>query len=333
MQDVAYGAINTTVRVRETTFLTKADYEAMLRADSLADAIAVLRKTDYHVPDDILESKDFEAFLNQSLKANYRELYAGVPDAEVIDILALRYDYHNLKVLFKAWYADKEFDDMLLDFGHYSVDSLRHAIKTDEGRDMDSVMHKAISDVKTYYEDYEDLNGISILLDNAYLNHIGSIKERIDSPEVETYIEAIIDLENLSTIIRAMKQGRSQGFLKVITSDQGTVKQEELLPLADRHDFDGIISLYAHQAYGDALEDYVGQGDAVDVVALDATIAEIKAQMMKNANLAAFGPLPSLAYLYFKENEISNIRLILTAKDYGLPKEKIEERMRPIYGL
>ena len=68
-------------------------------------------------------------------------------------------------------------------------------------------------------------------------------------------------------------------------------------------------------------------------MAVDATISEIEADLMKQANLQAFGPMPSLAYLYFKENEVSNIRLILTAKDYGLEKDQIEERMRPIYGL
>ena len=333
MQDVAYGEINTTVRVRESTFLTSSDYEAMLRADSLEEAISVLRKMDYHVPDDILETKDFESFLNQSLEEIYRELYAGIPDDAIVDIFALRYDYHNLKVLFKEWYADKDLSRMYLPFGRYDVDTLRHAIKTSEGKTLHQVMRHNIELVKSYYNDYEDVNGISIMLDNAYLEHIAAIKEDISSADVEEYIDAVINLQNLSTLIRGMKQGRSQGFLRNIINDNGSVSQEELMALADHNDYDGIIERFALLPYGEPLNEYVGSGENVDLVAVDATISEIEADLMKQANLQAFGPMPSLAYLYFKENEVSNIRLILTAKDYGLEKDQIEERMRPIYGL
>jgi V/A-type H+-transporting ATPase subunit C len=46
-----------------------------------------------------------------------------------------------------------------------------------------------------------------------------------------------------------------------------------------------------------------------------------------------FGPMPVLAYIYFKENEVANLRLILNAKEYDLDQNIVEERMRPIYGL
>lgn len=333
MQEVAYGAINTTVRVRESTFLTSSDYDAMLRANALEDAIAVLRKTDYHVPDDILETKDFEGFLNQSLKEVYAELYAGIPDREIIDIFALRYDYHNLKVLFKEWYAEKDFESMYLPFGRYEIETLRRVVKTSEDKVVHPVMLKSINDVKSYYEDFKDMNGISILLDNAYLEHLAALRDGIDSNEVDEYIDAIINLENLSTLIRGMKQERSQGFLKIITNTNGSIEQGELMAYADSKDYSGLLKKFTQLNYGEPLETLIDSSETMDVVAVDAKISEIKADLMQQANLKAFGPMPSLAYLYFKENEISNIRLILTAKDYGLDKEKIEERMRPIYGL
>ena len=44
------------------------------------------------------------------------------------------------------------------------------------------------------------------------------------------------------------------------------------------------------------------------------------------------GPMPVLRYLYGKQMEIKNLRLILTGRINQLSNEQITERMRPIYG-
>jgi V/A-type H+-transporting ATPase subunit C len=54
---------------------------------------------------------------------------------------------------------------------------------------------------------------------------------------------------------------------------------------------------------------------------------------MKDAKLEVFGPMPILAYIYAKENEVKNLRLILVGKENNLPIKEIRERMRIIYGL
>ena len=53
---------------------------------------------------------------------------------------------------------------------------------------------------------------------------------------------------------------------------------------------------------------------------------------IKDAKLEVFGPLPIIAYLYAKENEVKNLRLILVGKENNLPISAIRERMRMNYG-
>ncbi|MDZ7835309.1 MAG: V-type ATPase subunit [Alkalibacterium sp.] len=54
-------------------------------------------------------------------------------------------------------------------------------------------------------------------------------------------------------------------------------------------------------------------------------------EKMREARLESFGPMPVIAYLYAKETEVMNLRLILSGKENGLTADEIRERMRLNY--
>ena len=52
---------------------------------------------------------------------------------------------------------------------------------------------------------------------------------------------------------------------------------------------------------------------------------------LESAKYSAFGDAPLVAYLAAKEIELSNIRILLTAKLEKLPAPEIRERLRATY--
>ena len=50
MPNATYAQLDTTIRVKESSLLAKEDYDALLRANSLEDVFAALRKTNYPIP-------------------------------------------------------------------------------------------------------------------------------------------------------------------------------------------------------------------------------------------------------------------------------------------
>ena len=52
---------------------------------------------------------------------------------------------------------------------------------------------------------------------------------------------------------------------------------------------------------------------------------------IKDAKYVPFGPEAAAAFLLAKESEIKNLRMILTGKIAGTPKEVISERLRETY--
>ncbi|MEY8370393.1 V-type ATPase subunit [Aerococcaceae bacterium 50-4] len=333
MPNTTYAQLDTTIRVKESSLLAKEDYDALLRANSLEDVFATLRKTNYHVPEDIMETRDFERFLTNDLRDMYAELYEETPVDEVVDVFALRYSYHNLKVLFKEWHTERDFSHMYIKIGRFSIEALRTLMKTGEGNQFPDIMKRKVQHAREYFDEYNDLDAISILLDQAYLAHLKEIANNSDDQDMANMLTMIIDLENLSMVIRGMKQNRSRGFLEAVLSDDGTFEEVELVDLAGTKDFNRILDKFASLPFGGQLNDRISANDPIDVVQLDKKIKKIEAEEIRQAAWVPFGPMPVLAYIYFKENEVANLRLILNAKEYDLDQNIVEERMRPIYGL
>ncbi|MDK6804659.1 V-type ATPase subunit [Aerococcus sp. UMB1112A] len=332
MENTAYAGLNVSVRVQETSLLQASDYNAMLQATSLSEALNVLRKTDYNLPEDIEETRDFDAFLMADLRRAYNDLYASTPDPRVVDFYALRYEYHNLKVLFKEWYAERDFSDIYLPIGRHSIESLRRAVRTGDGEGFDQSMIQGIRDVRENFENYHSYDAISIILDSAYLDNMRELADEIDDPGVDRLADMTIDFANLSMLVRAIQQGRSKGFMRAVLSDKGTLDSDEIINYAVSHNHAAIAQAYKSLIYGGNLANALHEDGSTSVVELEGRIEETEAEEMKLAQLEAFGPLPALAYLYFKENEITNIRLILVGKANDLDEQAIKERMRPIYG-
>lgn len=333
MSDSTYAQLDTTIRVKESSLLAKEDYDALLRATSLEDVFQALRKTNYHIPEDILETYDFEGFLTRDLREMYDDLYEETPANEVVDIYGLRYSYHNLKVLFKEWYTEKDLSHMYIKIGRFSIESLRSLMKTGEGNQFPKVMIEGVQGTRDYYDEYQDLDAISILLDQAYLKHLRVLADTANDRSIAEIIDMMIDLENLSTLVRGMKQNRSRGFLQAVLTDEGTFEEVELVDLASANDYNRVVEKFGTLSFGTELLEKINGKEEIDVVKLDHNIQQIEADAMRQAAWVPFGPMPVLAYIYFKENEVSNLRLILNAKEYELDQEIVEERMRPIYGL
>lgn len=58
----------------------------------------------------------------------------------------------------------------------------------------------------------------------------------------------------------------------------------------------------------------------------------VQFKLLEQGRFETSGPLLLVRYLFGKELEVKNLRLILTGLTNQLPVEIIKERMRPIYG-
>lgn len=320
-----YGGINVTVRIKEQQLFTAEDYKKLLQACP-EESRTQLSDHGY----DVNEDKTLEEIFNDRLKKDYREFYKDVPDARLLDIFALRDDYHNLKVLFKEKVSGNQLDDLYLAHGHYDIDVLRQVVEA-EGMitGFPEPLTQAVTKVKQAVSGLEDVNAISIILDLGYLNHIKMLADELADPELSEALMAQLDGMNFKMALRMHHADRSKGFMSAALFDGGNIPSDELIDIVDSDDHERyrqlVDRLFNDKAIAEAIT-----ADDFSMVNLEHAMTEYTANRMRDAHLEAFGPKPLISYLWFLQNEMNNIRLIFIGKANSLDHEMIEERMQPI---
>lgn len=333
MKDTAYGSSNVLIRVYENDLLTRSHYDRMLAADSFEDAVNVLRETPYRNDvDRIKEDKDYDSMFMNELHETFDELFESVPNKELIELAGLRYAYHNLKVVFKEEYTDQDLSHLYIPIGRYPISELRQAIRTGDSEELPTHYLDSIQEVKEDYEEYQNIQAVDIILDRRYFTHLRKLADETGEEQVVELVETQIDYKNLSTLLRAMKQKRTRNFLTTILSSSGSIPKEELVELGGE-DVEQATRVLREGKYRPIIEASLdNETGEISPVEIDFETDNAYMKKMYEAKLQSFGPLPVLAFIYAKETEVKNLRLILSGKENGVSTEDIRERMRLNYG-
>ncbi|SEN46815.1 V/A-type H+-transporting ATPase subunit C [Amphibacillus marinus] len=334
MKDTQYKGVNTLLRVYETKLLTREDYEKMLRAESLQEALEVLKSTDYHFDDqEILLNKDFDSFLLYRLRMIYEELYEVTPNSEVVQIFSLRYSYHNAKVLLKQRFTDLSLEHLLIPIGKYPVTTIKNLVNTQQSAELNPIMIEAVNEAIADFETYGRVEAADVFMDTYYYKHMRAITDRLKNETITRVADVLIDLDNLSTVVRSINQNKSRSFLHTVLSSSGSIPKQAIINLADQGAVSILNELYLEKPYADKLQAVLSDSkDTINPMLLDKVIDEIVHELMEEGKYQPFGPMPVMAFMFAIEKEITNIRLILVGKDNQINEDTLRERMRPIYG-
>ncbi|MBM6613648.1 V-type ATP synthase subunit C [Desemzia sp. RIT804] len=333
MKDTAFAGSNARIRVYESSLLQNDQFERMLQANSFEEAALVLKDTPYRNDvDELLETRDYDALLTKELQRVYSEMYALSPDPALVELFSLRYTYHNLKVLFKARFTGEDFDSMLIPIGKESISVYRQAVQTGLSEDLNQAYIDSIQEVLTAEEEYHNIQFVDIILDRRYFTHLRWLAEKIGDKKILEFVKYYIDLNNLSTLSRAIKQQKSRNFLITILSSSGNIPKEELVELG-KENLESAGKLLSEGQFASIVQASLdAETQELSPVKIDLATDNAIMETMKEAKLQAFGPMPLLAFIHAKETEVKNLRMILAGKENNLPVESVRERMRMNYG-
>jgi V/A-type H+/Na+-transporting ATPase subunit C len=320
------------IRVLETRLLDRGKLERMIDSGSAEEALRVLQETEYSVyMSGLRRAEDFELILREELRRIYHLLYEITPLKEVVDILSLRYDYHNLKVLVKGKFLSKDLSYLLIPVGAEEFDKLKNSIINESYRDMNPLMREAVEKAIQEFELSKDPQSIDLLMDRYMLKHMLLAAERVDNKLISKYVVSNIDLTNIRTLIRARQQNKNKEFLNKTIIEGGLLDRDRLNSLF----MDSVENIPGKLSYTDyseilrlGVESYAESGT---VNVLEKLSDNFLMNIVRDAKFVSFGPEPLLAYLVAKETEIKVIRIIMVGKINKVSPELIRERLRDIY--
>ena len=332
MKAMQFTQVIPRLRVLETRLLDKAKIDRMIDSDSAEASIKVLQETEYaNVMSEVKRAEDYEIMLSSELKRIYNEMYSMSPSRALIDLMGIKYDYHNIKVIIKGMILEKDFSDLLIPVGVNDINKLKYSIENNELSGFAPIMRKAIEEAIEDYNSKKDPQRIDVILDKYMFEDMKLIAKEIDDKFADKYVSSLIDLTNVKTLLRVKKQNKSREFLLSVVIDGGSIDKETLAALLT-DTVENIPGKLSYTDYVDVLkngvEEYSKNGSAG---LLEKLIDNYIMDMMKDAKLIPFGIEPVLAYIYAKETEIKVIRIIMVGKLNNIAGEVIRERLRDIY--
>ena len=333
MKATDYAGTNALIRVYETRLLRNEQFETMLQASSFEEAVNVLKDSSYRQDvEKIKENKDYELLIDNEMQRTFKELFEISPEPRLIEFFSLRYSYHNLKILLKAKLVGENFDYLLLDIGKEPLSALRHVVEAGKSEVLHPIIIEALEDALDYYEEYHNIQAIDIILDRFYFRHIKALSLELNEPKIIELANLFIDFNNLSILCRAIDQKQTRNFLHAVLSSSGDVSKATLIELASE-DLGSLSKKLMKLPYKTIIQAATNsETRQISPIKIDLETDNSLMKFFQMAKFEVFGPMPILAYLYAKQTEVRNLRLILVGKKNQIPQDSLRERMRLNYG-
>lgn len=317
-----------TTRVFEKSLLTKSDFERLIESDDINEAIRILQETKYKEEVAKLEkAQNFERALDLMLIEFYKDIYKMTKDKEVVDLLALKYFYHNVKVAIKEHIIGESLEYLYYDIGDFNVDLLRKSFEMGSDNEFAVIAKEALG----MYEEEKNPQVADIFIDKKYFEHLLRIANNSKVELFSKYVRNLIDFTNISTVIRSKRQDRSVEFLKKVLISGGDIEIKALENLFNT-EFDENASVLKSQEFYKFLkagiEEYKQTGSMSE---FERQRDNYFMELVKKVKSITYGPEILFAYLYARETEIKNIRMILISKLNKTESSSIRERLRDIY--
>lgn len=332
MDDERYAYATGRIRAMETSLLDRGRIDRMVEAASAEEALKVLGESAYaeHIAS-LASVHAYETMLDQVLHRTYRELRHFAPEPELVGLFACRYDYHNLKVLYKASKLEEERDELLVrDVGNIPVSALQRAVRDEDYRSLPRAMRDAAKQVAAELRLEANPQRVDMLLDRAMFTEMAERARQFDSPFLDDYLTYQIDLLNVKTYLRVKRANLSREFLEQALLPFGRLDLTKLVQLADPPEV--LADRLLTSSYARFIEDAVQSYQKTDTLTRFEKLAEdFLLRHVKKAKYIAFGLEPLVAYILAQENEVKLIRIVMVGKINRLPVAEIKERLRDVY--
>lgn len=322
----------TRTRVLETRLLSRARIERMVDAKDIDEVIKILGETEYsNVISGISRGEEYEKILSAELKRVYKLMGEISKEKIVVDLMALKYDYHNLKTLVKSKALGKDLSEMYIPIGTQDFQKIKIAYLSGDMKDIDLRFKEALEAVAKDFESKKDPQRIDIILDNYYFQHLYELAKETDIPLFIDYVEDLIDFTNIKTLVRLKKQGKDLRFLEEVILPNGKISKEEVVMLLTEplENIPNRLKTYT-------ISPQVKKG--IEAYQKTGRLSEFERQMEnylmslnKPSLYVNFGPEPILSYLVAKETEIKTLRIIMVSKLNKLSPDVIRGRLRDLY--
>ena len=329
IKDTDYLVISARVKAMESTLLTRERMEQLLEARSGEEVQKILQDCGY--PElDAADPEAMDAALSAAREATLADLADGAPDPRYIDVFKLKYDYHNAKAILKAEAMDTDPGRMLMDMGRVSAAELREAMRSGELDALPPLLASAVAEAKEVLQTTRDPQLSDIVLDRWFYRDMDAVAEAAGSEFLHGYVQVQIDAANLRALVRTLRMGKNEEFLRGVLFAGGEISPDAILAVSAARG-SGLAELYAPTRFQAAAESGAKALQGGPLTEFEKLCDDVVGEYLSGALFVPFGEAPLVGYLAARETEYTNLRILLMGRGAGLPADVIRSRLRAGY--
>lgn len=321
-KDTDYLFLSARIRAMERRLLTAQRLEQLLTAPSVEACAQLLSEWGY-AP--VHDEPSLQAALSAQREAVFADVSRFMPEAEVLDVFRLKYDYHNIKTLLKA---PQDAERLLIDAGTVPAETMRKKHAENGGWDfLPADMAAAADEAQRVLAETGSARSSDCILDRAYFARLEKLAADSHIPYLQDYVRAMIDAANLRSLIRTQRLGLDAGFLREVLFPGGSVTPEAIRAGSGS----GAAALWRGTAFAREAElgDEAAKGGSL--TAFEKACDDAVLRAAGAARRVPFGVEVALGYLAAKEAEWTAVRTVLSSRMAGVPAEALRERLREQY--
>ncbi|NTU72176.1 MAG: V-type ATPase subunit [Coriobacteriia bacterium] len=343
------GYANARLRGMRSHLLPLSFYERLIEAPDLNQVVKELMDTSYSgdLEDQLVHGRT-AAVIDEALKHNMIRAYRKVlkflhPNARMLlSTLLGRWDVFNLKTILRGAHNHVAFDDVKSSFfpvGYLSAEELEALSKLDDVRVIIDTMamwdYPYAAPLRRAYPEFSksnDLAPLELALDRQYAEWAASrlIGEAPDVDVARRILGMQIDTLNLVMVFRLLKADVESIDASGYYLEGGRViRKEQFLELARLSDVDEVLDRLKSTAYAEALD--AAALRYLENASIPVFERALEDLLMRRALLSGVrdphGVGVAIAYLFGKQNEVTNVRIIVKGKAVGMPADRVREEL------
>lgn len=335
-QQNGYGYAVARIRAMEHRLLDASVLQRMIDADDLATALKILGETSYSSTlTSHAGNQDFDEILEFELKKMYEEVESFIPEKKLIDLLRYQYDFHNVKVLIKSVFnvatgGQKKWE-FLTSLGSYPVDSLISSIELEEYKFLPFDLNNLIPKCITIWEQSSDVLEVERLLDDRMYALMKETAFELDFPETLSWIQTRIDGENIRTLLRLKRFKFDASRARPFMHSGGKIDTGLLVSLISEP-FESWKRTLEFTEFSKCIGSIDSTASFSEMIlSLENFLDDLYLNKLAMSRYSTNAPENILTYLWAKEMEVKNVRMILVAKTSGGDKEQLRRLLRHGY--
>lgn len=343
------GYANARLRGMRSHLLPRDFYDRLIEAPDLQSTIKDLMDTEYSsdLETEIVKGRT-AAEVDDALKNNMVRTYRKVlsflnPEARrLLSTLLGRWDVFNIKTILRGAHNHVPLDEIKTSFfpaGYMGQTELEALAKLDDVRAAIDTMAMwglvYALPLRRAYPEYakdNDLAPLELALDKQYAEWAVTrlVGEAPDVDIARRILGMQIDTANLVMVFRLLKADAESVHADRYFLEGGrTIRSDLFLELSRMSDVDEVLDRLKTTPYAGALDEAALR--YLEFGSIPVFERALEEQLMRKALMAGVkdphGVGVAIAYLYGKQNEITNLRIVVKGKAVGMPADRVREEL------